>query len=93
MAFEGDPESIANDIEDDNCTQSLYIMDDSQRIYRLKNEDEYRFNIDKTFDFSQHKKLKDVNAMRDNDWTHVHMNDRTISFNDYTYNLWSELSI
>ena len=93
VAFEGDPESIANDIEDENCTQSLYIMDDSQRIYRLKNEDEYRFYVDKMFDFSHHRKLKDINAMRDNDWTHVHMTDRTLSFNDYTYNLWSELSI
>ena len=31
--------------------------------------------------------------MRDNDWAHVHVTERTLSFNDTTYNLNSELSI
>jgi len=31
--------------------------------------------------------------MRDNDWAHVHISDRTISFDGTTYNLNSELSL
>ena len=68
-------------------------MDDMQKIYKLKNEDGVRFVVDKTIDFSHHKQLKEINALRDNDWAHVHITDRTLSFNDTTYNLNSELSI
>ena len=62
-------------------------MDDTQKIYKIKNEDGVRFVTDKTFDFSHHKKLKEVNEMRDNDWAHCHITDRTLSFGDSTYNL------
>ena len=93
VAFEADPDHIANDIENEYCAQSLYIMDDVQKIYKLKNEDGVRFAVEKTFNFSHHKKLKEITALRDNDWAHVHITDRTLSFNDSTYNFNSELSI
>lgn len=47
--------------------------------------------IKKTFDFSHHNKLQEVNDMRDNDWTHVHVTERTLSFGDTTYNLSTNL--
>lgn len=92
VAFEADPDHIQNDMEDD-CSQSLYIMDDSEKIYKLKNEDGVKFVVENTFDFSSHKMLKQLNEMRDNDWAHVHITDRTLSFGDSTYNLHSELMI
>ena len=35
VAFEADGEFSTNDIDNEECSQSLYIMDDAQRIYHL----------------------------------------------------------
>ena len=93
VAFEADPDHIANDFDDEYCTQSLYIMDDMQKIYLLRNEDGIRFQLKKTLDFSHHKKVKEIAALRDNDWAHVHINERALSFDDSTYNFNSDLNI
>ena len=68
-------------------------MDGQQKIYHIKNEDNVRFVISKTIDFSHHDQLRKINDLRDNDWQHVHITDRTLSFGDMTYNLENKLSI
>ena len=42
MAFEIDNECIQNDMRE-GVKQSLFIMDNSQKIYLLKNEDNVKF--------------------------------------------------
>ena len=94
VAFELDGENIQNDIDNDEVVaESLYIMDDQQKIYLVKNEDGVRFNVKKVIDFAPHEKIREVNALRDNDWSHVHITERTLSFGDSTYNLNSKLEI
>ena len=91
VAFEADGECIENDIEE-GVTQSLFVMDDQQKIYLLRNEDDVRFTVKHTIDFSSHKKLAEINALRDNDWAHVHVTERTLTFNETTYNFASLLT-
>ena len=62
-------------------------MDDQQKITLLKNEDNVRFTTKKIIDFSHHNKLQEVNALRDNDWSHAHVSERTLTFRGTTYNL------
>ena len=68
-------------------------MDDTQKIYLLANEDGVKFVPVKTIDFSPHKMGKEINDLRDNDWAHVHITERTLSFDDKTYNLNSLLNV
>ena len=92
MAFEADGENIQNDLEEE-VTQSLFIMDDQQKIFHIKNEDNVRFACTNVIDFSHHEKLKEINDLRDNDWSHVHLTESTLSFGESTYNLKNKLSI
>ncbi len=62
-------------------------MDDQQKIYLLKNEDNVRFNCIKVIDFSRHKKAQEIYELRDNDWAHVHITKRTLTMGGTTYNL------
>ena len=44
-------------------------------------------------DFSDHEKLKEIKKLRDNDWSHVHITRRALTFDGETYNLNTELSV
>ena len=92
VAFEADGESTQNDLHN-NAHQSLFIMNDMHRIFQIVNEDDVRFVIKNTLDFSRHKKNKEITALRENDWAHVHVTQRTLSFGDMTYNLHSDASL
>ena len=92
MALEADEENIQNDLED-FVPQSFFLMDDQQKIYHVKNEDNVRYICTEVIDFSHHEKLKEVNDLRDNDWSHVHLTQNTLSFDGATYNLKNNLSI
>ena len=48
-------------------------MDDQQKIYHIKNEDNVKFVTKRVIDFSHHEKLQEINSLRDNDWSHVHV--------------------
>ena len=37
--------------------------------------------------------MKEIMMLRDVDWSHVHITERTLSFGDYTYNLKSSLNV
>ena len=50
------------------------------------------FRVSKVTSFSHHKIWREINTLRQNDWAHVHVTDRTLSFGDRTYNLNSGLS-
>ena len=92
VAIEPDSNNIANDAEEE-VTNSLYILDDQCKIYLLSNEEEVRFTVKKMVDFSKHNLLKEVSALRDNDWAHVHVTDRSLSIGEVCYNLNSDLSV
>jgi len=68
-------------------------MDDLQKIYLLQNNDNIRFVVTKTIDFSHHNKLQEITDLRDTDWAHVHVTERTLTFGEYTYNLANNLSV
>jgi hypothetical protein len=51
--------------------ESLYILDDSMKIYHLVNEEDIKFTIDNITDFSESGKLKQIIKLRDTDWSHV----------------------
>ena len=46
-------------------------MNDMQKIFHIVNEDDVRFVIKNTIDFAHHKKMKEITALRENDWSHV----------------------
>ena len=56
-------------------------MDDHQKIYLLQNNDNIRFVVTKTIDFSHHKILQEITALRYTDWAHVHVTERTLTLN------------
>lgn len=70
-------------------------MDDMQRIYHVVNEDDVKFVIKNTINFANchNRMMKEIHALRENDWSHVHITQRTLSFGNNTYNLNSELVI
>ena len=68
-------------------------MDDLQKIYLLQNNDNIRFVVTKTIDFSHHNKLQEITDLRDTDWAHVHVTERTLTFGEHTYNLANNLSV
>ena len=51
-----------------------------------------KFAVREVIDFSAHEKLKEIVKLRDNDWTHVHITRRALTFDGDTYNLNTELS-
>ena len=85
-AFEPDGEWIQNDVEE-GATQSLFIVDDQQKIYLLRNEDHVKFSVKKTIDFSRHNKAAELKALHDHDWAHVHVTERSLTMGGTTYNL------
>ena len=92
VALESDGQCIQNDMED-GVVQSLFIMDNKETIYQIKNENDVRFELRKTIDFSHHKKLSEVNTLLHNDWARVHISERSITFGGTTYNFQNHLSI
>ena len=51
--------------------ESIYILDDSMKIYHLVNEEDMKFLIENIIDFSESGKLKQIHKLRDTDWSHV----------------------
>ena len=68
-------------------------MDDHQKIYLVQNNDNIRFVVTKTIDFSHHKMLQEITALKATDWTHVHMTERTMTVDEYTYNFATTQSV
>ena len=67
-------------------------MDDHQKIHHIVDEDGVRFSEDRIIDFSIHNKLRDVTRLRDQDWSHVHISERALTFDGVTYSLQTDLS-
>ena len=68
-------------------------MDDSQKIYHLVNEDDMDFEIKNVYDFAPHNKRAKINELKENEWAHVHISERTITFFDRTYNFKSLIDV
>ena len=62
-------------------------MDDLQKIYLLKNDDNIRYVVTRIIDFAPHKRLLDILAMRDSDWVRMHVTERTLTYGNKTYSL------
>ena len=93
-AFEPDCENIQDDTNDNETVkESLYILDDAMKIYRLEDDDGIKFVVKEVIDFSGHGKLKEVLKLREVDWSHVHITRRALTFDGDTYNLNTELSV
>ena len=92
MTFELDAENINDDLTD-KVQQSLYVMDDSQKIYLLKNNESSQFVITKTIDLSHHDILQDVKALQNNDWVRLNITDRALTLSNRTYNFANNQSI
>ena len=71
----------------------MFVMDDQSRIYLIRNEDGVHYTVTKTIDFAKHNKVKEITELRENDWLHIHVSERSISFAEHTYNLNSDLQI
>ena len=65
----------------------MYVMDDKEKFYLLQSTDNDSFVVSKTIDFSHLNRLRDVVKLRDDDWVNFHMDERTLTFGDRTYNL------
>ena len=92
VAFDMDNESIRNDHLED-IKQSLFVMDHKSRLYFLQNTDGDRYEATKTFELSQHKKLRDELKKLDNDWNLFHMTESSVTLGDTTYNIANELTL
>lgn len=68
-------------------------MDSHQKIYHLVNEGDLDFEINNLIDFSSHNKRSQMYELMENDWAHVHISERTLTFFDRTYNLNSLINV
>ena len=91
VAFEQDAENIQNDLTE-QVKQSLYVMDDQQKIYLLQTNDLSEFEITRTIDFSHHNILQDIKALQRSDWVRLHMTERALTIGNKTFNLLNNLS-
>ena len=91
-AFETDCENIQDDSKEEHVKQAFYIFDDKQKIYHVVDEDGVKFNEDKIIDFSMHDKLRDVNKLSKQHWSHVHITSRALTFDGEIYSLQTDLS-
>ena len=71
----------------DVVRQSFYIVADNQRIYHIVNEDNTRFKVKKQIDFTKHEIFKEITNLRDIDWAHVFVSNKSLTFDGNTYNL------
>ena len=62
-------------------------MDDRARVYRLENPDGESYIVNYTRDLSQHKKLKEHLQTTDDDWDRLHMTEKTVTYDNITYNV------
>ena len=44
---------MQNDVKEE-VTQSFFIIDDQQKVFLLKNEDNIKYQVKKVIDFSRH---------------------------------------
>ena len=87
VAFENDCENTQNDAVG-FAEQSLFLVDDSQKIYQLKDEGD-KLVIAKTIDVPN--KNLNVEKLRDTDWARVHISQKVIAFDGVIYSLKSKL--
>ena len=66
-------------------------MADNEKIYHLQSIDNSgsgaQFKVVKVIDFSEHELNRDIQDLKERDWAHVFMSDRSLSFDGKTYNL------
>ena len=52
-----------------------------------------RFSVKRVIDFSYHNRAKEVAALRNYDWSHVFVTERTLTMDNKTYNLATKLAV
>ena len=67
-------------------------MDSLEKIYLLKTNDLYEFEITRIIDFSHLGLHQDILALQQNDWVRLHMSERTLTISNRTYSLENNLS-
>ena len=95
VAFEIDCENIQDDSDHErqDIRQALYILDDTERITHLVQEDALlKFQVNRTVDFSIHGIGRELVKLRDQDWVHVHITKRAMTIEGRTYSLQTNLS-
>ena len=78
-------------MQEDLVQQSLFILDNHQKIILLRNDDGFKFYVKKMIDYSHHNLAREVHQLYSYDWTHVFVTKRTLSFDDKTYNLKTQM--
>ena len=88
VALEPDCENIMDDTNEKSViTQAFYLMDENQKILHIVEEDTGKFKVKEVIDFSLHVKRRDFARLRDQDWSHVHITKRALTFDGVIYNL------
>ena len=57
------------------------------------NEDDLDFEIKNMIDFSPHGKRSKIKDLKENEWAHVHISERTLTFGERTYNFNSLVNV
>ena len=76
-----------------DVNQSFFLIDDEEKIYLLNSDESGRLVAKKTVSFKPHEKLDKIVALRETDWSHVHITERALTMGSTTYNLNTELAI
>ena len=69
----------------------MFILDDQQKIIYIRNEDGVRFQVKQLIDYSFHNLSKKVAELFSFDWAHVFVTLRSLTIDDRTYNLKTDL--
>ena len=70
VAMEIDCENIQNDALN-NVEQSLFVVDDKQKIYQLRGEGGVKLVVTKTIEIPG--KCLDMSKLQNTEWMHVHV--------------------
>ena len=78
---------------DPDVNQSFFVIDDEEKIYLLNSNESGNLIVKKTVSFKPHEKFDKIVALRETDWSHVHITERALTMGNTTYNLNTELAI
>ena len=66
-------------------------MDTSQKLRKIVNENGIKFEEESAIDLSNQVSLTETTRLEQQEWSHVHIGGRSITFDGNTYSLHSDL--
>ena len=71
--------------------ERFFVLSTNQRVYHLGNIDNENFHVIKEIDLRHRNLLYEIKLMKNSEWCHAFITERSITFNGTIYSFLSEL--